>query len=355
MPKTLLIILALIIAFSVNFASAATFYSGKIFLQVAKNGEAWYISPVNNQRYFLGRPDDAFNIMRGLGLGISNKNLAQIPIGILEYSGLDSDDDGLPDGLESAIGLNPLNPDSNNDDYADKTEIENWSGTLDGEQLSVNKNLIASLKGRILLQTEKHGEAWYLNPSDSKRYYLGRPADAFAVMRSLGIGITNANLAKISENYTKVKYAASEYYELKYPSIWTVKVVEAKTLPYASVPIVNKVIFTSDSATLEILVFEPQSDLGLKDFNISSKKLTAKDKEESLMIGVKPARKQIFRYTSKTTADGVTFDKGAEYYVDIMVTTKRFIRLHLTVPASHDLINYENILATLLKDMKIVY
>lgn len=54
--------------------------SGRILLQVEENGEAWYVNPVNNERYFLGRPADAFKVMRNLGLGISNSNLDQIPI-----------------------------------------------------------------------------------------------------------------------------------------------------------------------------------------------------------------------------------------------------------------------------------
>lgn len=34
------------------------------------------------------------------------------------------------------------------------------------------------LTGRILLQVESHGEAWYVNQTNLKRYYLGRPSDA---------------------------------------------------------------------------------------------------------------------------------------------------------------------------------
>ena len=64
---------------------AATSNSGKIYLQVEKNGVAWYISPVNNYRYYLGRPADAFNVMRNLGLGTPNSTLAQIPVGLLNW------------------------------------------------------------------------------------------------------------------------------------------------------------------------------------------------------------------------------------------------------------------------------
>lgn len=52
-------------------------------------------------------------------------------------------------------------------------------------------SLAASLKGRILLQVQARGEAWYVNPNDSKRYYLGTPDDAVKVMRRLGLGVSN--------------------------------------------------------------------------------------------------------------------------------------------------------------------
>lgn len=64
------------------------------------------------------------------------------------------------------------------------------------------------LSGRILLQTESKGEAWYVNPSNEQRYYLGRPADAFQVMRELGLGISDSDLSSIvvaSENQATSK------------------------------------------------------------------------------------------------------------------------------------------------------
>lgn len=47
------------------------------------------------------------------------------------------------------------------------------------------------LKGKILLQVESHGEAWYVNPKDEQRYYLGKPSDAYQLIRELGIGISS--------------------------------------------------------------------------------------------------------------------------------------------------------------------
>ena len=44
---------------------------------------------------------------------------------------------------------------------------------------------------------EQNGEAYYIYPKDSKKYYLGRPSDAFNIMRELGLGITTADLEEI--------------------------------------------------------------------------------------------------------------------------------------------------------------
>lgn len=134
-----LIILSGLLLFSPLLASAASL-NGRILLQVESHGEAWYVNPVNSQRYYLGRPNDAFSIMRSLGLGVSNAN------------------------IESYL-----------------------SGTAPNR-----------LSGRILLQVEDKGQAFFVNPLNLKLYYLGRPADAFNIMRSLGLGISNTNLNSIA-------------------------------------------------------------------------------------------------------------------------------------------------------------
>lgn len=62
--------------------------------------------------------------------------------------------------------------------------------------------LIDRVVGRILLQVEEHGEAWYVYPEDKKHYYLGRPADAFQIMREHGLRIANKDLAQIARAQT---------------------------------------------------------------------------------------------------------------------------------------------------------
>jgi len=126
------------IALAENLSERLT---GRILLQVEANGEAWYIHPGNQKRHFLGRPADAFEVMRELGLGISN---------------------------------------------ADFANFEN--------------NMPVRLLGQILIKVEDFGKAYYINPLDKKANFLGRPADAFALMRSLGLGITTASLTTIEED-----------------------------------------------------------------------------------------------------------------------------------------------------------
>lgn len=114
--------------------------SGRILLQVEEKGEAWYINPLDLKRYYLGRPADAFNLMRSLGLGVKHSVITAGPIPIRLY-------------------------------------------------------------GRILIDVEDYGKAYWINPVDGGRNYLGRPADAFRILRDNGLGISNANINKIALGY----------------------------------------------------------------------------------------------------------------------------------------------------------
>ncbi len=113
--------------------------SGRILLQVESKGEAWYVYPKDLSKYYLGRPADAFNIMRKLGLGVKH------------------------------------------------------------EVITKNKVYPVRLAGLILIDVEDKGRAYYINPVDRKAYYLGRPADAFKVMREKGLGIKNELIYNIKD------------------------------------------------------------------------------------------------------------------------------------------------------------
>lgn len=58
----------------------------------------------------------------------------------------------------------------------------------------VDLNLSKRLSGFILLQVEANGEAWYVNPSDLKKYYLGRPQDAYLLIHQLGHEVSQAEI-----------------------------------------------------------------------------------------------------------------------------------------------------------------
>ena len=127
--------------------------AGRILLQVESYGRAWYVDPVSQERYYLQDGNEAYALMRTKGLGITNANLNKIPT------------------KRGQVGDNKL----------------------------VNR-----LKGRIVLQVQQNGEAWYINPVDGLRYYLKDGQAAYDLMRQMGLGIKNSDLAKIKMNSQQI-------------------------------------------------------------------------------------------------------------------------------------------------------
>jgi len=142
--KTALFLFIFIIIFPYRLLAdenLAARLAGRIIIQVQSRGEAWYVNPNDYKRYYLGRPQDAFNLMKKLGVGVKHNIIIDYTI----YPG--------------------------------------------------------NLLGKILIDTEDLGKAYYINMTDKKAYYLGKPSDAFQVMKQLGLGITNKNLNKITIGY----------------------------------------------------------------------------------------------------------------------------------------------------------
>lgn len=176
-------------------ASIADRVSGYILLQVQENGEAWYVYPINKRRYYLGRPIDAFRIMRELGLGITNEDLAKIPVA--------------------------------------------------GTAWDAPADVMNRVQGKILLQVEENGEAWYVYPGDKRRYYLGRPDDAFRIMRELGLGVTNSDLEQILKEGDAVPPSAdyAEYTINTSRGAFAIKVV---SMPKAGITMITDTENSSD-------------------------------------------------------------------------------------------------------------
>lgn len=136
---TALLLLVIALPTAVQARTLAESLSGRILLQVQSHGEAWYVDPVTKQRFYLGRAEDAYALMRAKGLGIRHAELARYLAG----------------------------------------------------------RFPARLSGRIVLDVEAHGEAYYILPVNLQGLYLGTAADAYALMRRYGLGITNENLGTI--------------------------------------------------------------------------------------------------------------------------------------------------------------
>jgi hypothetical protein len=173
---------------------------GRIVLRVEQNGEAYYLDPSAGTVNFLGRPADAFAVMRGQGVGITDADLLKVPVGLIaDAATADIDSDGLSNTLEDALGTDVAKADTDSDGLTDAEELDRGSDPTDGSclYLVTNYAFVEKSKGKIYLAVERNGEAWYVNPADGRRYFLGRPADAFGVMRALGLGISENDYARI--------------------------------------------------------------------------------------------------------------------------------------------------------------
>ncbi|MFA5359138.1 MAG: hypothetical protein WC310_04975 [Patescibacteria group bacterium] len=171
---------------------------GKILLQVEGEGQAWYVDPDTSKRYYLKNGESAYTALRAFGLGITTKDLEKIPVGWRNSdANYDSDNDSLKDYLEDAIGTDKNNADSDYDGYNDAKELTYYYNPLGTSKLTFDNKLVNRLKGKILLQIDHGGEAWYVNPADGKRYYMKDGNAAYELMRNLSVGIKNSDLRKV--------------------------------------------------------------------------------------------------------------------------------------------------------------
>jgi len=172
-------------------------YAGRIILPEDMD-EIWYVEPISEQKFYLNDGNSAYNVMQIFGLGISNDDLAKIPIGILDEADIvDSDGDGLDDKLEESLGTDMFNPDTDNDGYLDGTEVKYSYHPKAIGKFPYEFDFGEHLAGKILIQVESRGEAWYLNPDDGKRYYLKDGYTAYQLLNMLSSQVSTDELRSI--------------------------------------------------------------------------------------------------------------------------------------------------------------
>jgi len=128
---------------------------GTILLQVEEHGEAWYVNPVDKLRYYMADGSIAYEMMRSFGLGITDVDLAKI------------------------------------------SSVDTPEEVLSSSSICSSNSMAKSLRGRILLQVEQHGEAWYVDPDTCRMIYMEDGAAAYSIMRFLSLGIENSDLVKL--------------------------------------------------------------------------------------------------------------------------------------------------------------
>ncbi len=129
---------------------------------------------------------NVFNTLVQLGIGTSNKDFYKIKIADYNLgNGTDTDKDGLSDTVEAALGTNPAKADTNGNGYNDKMEILAGYNPVGTGKSPLDENFARANSGKILIQIDGKKEAWYVNPKDLKRYYLGRPGDAVKALQAL--------------------------------------------------------------------------------------------------------------------------------------------------------------------------
>lgn len=122
---------------------------GYILLQVQGHGEAWYVDPITDRRYYMKDGPTAYQMMRSFGLGISEGDYARMAAG-------------------------------------------DWA-------------LKSRLRGRIVLRVQEHGEAYYIHPKDLTVHYLKNGDEAYRIMRLYSLGITDADLGALEVSAVPVK------------------------------------------------------------------------------------------------------------------------------------------------------
>jgi hypothetical protein len=168
MKKAVFICLLALILAPLASAKAATTSNlkqrlmGRIIIAVQSHGEAYYISPKDQQVHQFTDPASTYSMIIGQGLGISEKD------------------------------FNSFN----------------------------NYHAPKRLAGRIVIRSQARGEAYYVNPTDLRLWALYNPISAFNSLVYFGLGVSNADLAKILNSGNTIYQNKSLGFQISVPTSW---------------------------------------------------------------------------------------------------------------------------------------
>lgn len=157
--------------------------AGKILLQTEDRGRIWYVNPetYRKEEVTFGT---VMQVFRDNATGITNSDLYSIPTHPDSFDkNIDTDGDGFSDYDEAMYGYN--------------SEIASNPNARGNDKVVPNQKLINRLKGRLLLQVEDRGRIWYVD-FEGKRWEITWD-NVMNVFRHLALGISNADLATISD------------------------------------------------------------------------------------------------------------------------------------------------------------
>lgn len=142
--------------FSFTSAAPVDTYGGFIVIQTEKNGEAWYVHPLRNKRFYLGSKKQMLRALRSGAVGVDRETLQKIPRA--------------------------------KDDFSVDADVFDYYG------------------GRIILNPYKDGVAWYVHPQTGKRYKLENKDDVKKIIQKFSVGIKNKKLKRIPKGSSKMRF-----------------------------------------------------------------------------------------------------------------------------------------------------
>ena len=169
-PFFILSILVLLAISLPTYAATTTAQrlAGQVVYTAEKNNEFWLVNPKNLQRSLVNNYKETLNTFKSKFTGIKEADFKKI--------------------------------------------------TSVGSTLKNNLDMAKRLAGKIILRTEKHGEAWYINPLDFQKYDISTSTNLFKSLSMLATPISTTELAEIHKPGLKEsidKYSSYEYTKIK--------------------------------------------------------------------------------------------------------------------------------------------